>query len=67
MLGEELKQFLRKATLAIAGLLTGVGLTLVLTEYPGVLELRVNAKESYLKVDGSRSCEVMTEPVKKTN
>lgn len=64
MLGEDLKKFLRKTSLAAAGLLTGVGLTLVLTQYTGVVEVRLTTEESYLRVDGSRICRPQAEPIK---
>lgn len=64
MFNDEFRQFLNKSTLTVAGLLTGAGLTLLLTQYPGVMELHINSEGSSIRVNGSPECEAAAEPVK---
>ena len=61
MLGEQLKQVLEKAYIAAAGLLSGVSLALILMQYPGVLEVRLNEEEWAVTVDGNPMCKQIQE------
>ncbi len=47
--------------MTVLGVLGGAGLALVLTQYPGIMELRINSEESYIMVNGSPMCEIITE------
>ena len=61
MSGEQLKQAFRGVSMTVLGLLGGAGLAFVLTQYPGIMELRINSEESYIMVNGSPMCEIITE------
>lgn len=56
-MGKFFREICKGVSIATLGLLTGAGIALALTQYPGVFELRLNAEESYLKMDGSPSCD----------
>jgi len=43
---------------AALGLLTGAGLALALTQYPGIFEVRLGIEESSIKMDGSSICDL---------
>lgn len=57
-MGAQLGGFCKGVSIAALGLLTGIGLALALTQYPGVFELRLSVEESYLKMDGSQMCDL---------
>ena len=61
MSGEQLKQAFRGVSMIVVGVLGGAGLAFVLTQYPGIMELRINSEESYIMVNGSPMCEMITE------
>lgn len=56
--------FFKKISVGALGLLTGVGLALVLTQYPGVFEVRLGLEESSIKMDGSPKCDLIAQPEK---
>lgn len=58
----QIKALLQGVSVAALGMLTGAGLALALTQYPGVFELRLGIEESYLKMDGSSLCPVEPKP-----
>jgi MFS superfamily sulfate permease-like transporter len=55
-MGAQVGGFCKGLSIAALGMLTGIGLTLALTQYPGVFELRLGIEEGYLKMDGSQIC-----------
>jgi hypothetical protein len=60
----QMGEFFRRVSIAAFGFLTGAGLAVALTEYPGVFEVRFSAEESFLKMDGSSKCDLVAQSVK---
>lgn len=61
-MGAQVGGICRGVSIAALGMLTGIGLALALTQYPGVFELRLGIEESYLKMDGSQMCDLAVKP-----
>jgi hypothetical protein len=54
---------LRSAGLAVGGALFGVFVTLVMMQYQGKLEVRLNHQETYIMLDGNQ-CDLIASPEK---
>ena len=58
-MGNQIGEIFKGVSIAALGLLAGAGLSLALTQYPGVFELRLGIEESYLRMDGSPKCDLL--------
>lgn len=56
MFDENFKHFAKNMSVTFLGLISGAGIALILMQYQGIFELRINSKEGYIKLDGSPVC-----------